>query len=680
MKLTVAAALATLGAVSAAAPSVRDLIANMTLLEKYEFLGGSPGPYVGNVPGLSRLDLPALSYNDGPQGFRDDARPGTSTALPCGLSIASTFDPTTAAVWGHVLGAEFFEKGANVMLGPGINVARVPRNGRNFEYVSGEDPFLGSEVVRDIIVAAQSHKIVANAKHWVNNNQETERERTTAIVDDRTRFEMYYPPFEAAIMAGVGSFMCSYNKIRSDGQPEGKWSCENEETLQKDLKERLGFAGYVMSDWGATHSTSLEEGLDQEMPWRVFFNENTLSSFPEERIDAALTRILTPFVQVGAFDLTQEEIERVSIKNNVTNDDHFQKARFIAIESTVLLTNKNGLLPLSFEGLKVVVYGNQAAETMVGGGGSGEVQPSWKPTYLDVVHATVANAAYGSRSDDVTFVGDDQPLASMQAAALSSDICLFFTHAFSSEGYDRPNLSLEDDWYVKDVAPSCLRSVAIVTTPGATILPWKDAVDAILVNWYPGVAGAFALMDVLRGDAEPSGRLPITFPVVENQEGMTTKQYPGLNAGLQATYSERWDFGYRFYHAHNEEPAFWFGEGMSFTEFSIENVAWKDRDVVGATIKNTGTRTGKTVPQLYLRFPDECDEPLWSLRGFEKVELGAGEERIVEFHLQDRSFSVYDGSAHEWKVCSGLFHAAVGFSANVGVEAIGQNKVVFKVD
>jgi beta-glucosidase len=344
-----------------------------------------------------------------------------------------------------------------------------------------------------------------------------------------------------------------------------------------------------------------------------------------------------------------------------------------------LLKNKNAVLPMKFEGRRVSVFGKQADETLVGGGGSGQVHPSWKPSYLNVVHATVANAEYGTQSENVVFVSEDKPLADLQAAAVDSDVCIFFTHAFASEGNDRENLSLEDDWYVGDVAPLCKESIAVVTTPGAILLPWRNVVDAIVVNWYPGVAGAFALMDVLRGDADPSGRLPITFPQVENQEGMTTKQYPGSNAGLLATYSERWDFGYRFYHAHNEEPAFWFGSGLSYSDFSVSKVQWKERDIVTFSIKNIGSRIGKAVPQLYVRYPDECNEPLWSLRGFEKVELAAGEERTMSFALKDRSFSIYDVETRDWQVCAGLFSAAVGLDSNVGLEAVGQNKAVFKV-
>ena len=198
--------------------------------------------------------------NDGPQGFRDNEHPGSTTAWPCSLAIAATFDAEAAREWGAAMGAEFHGKGANVQLGPGMCLARIPRNGRNFEYLSGEDPHLGAVLVPPVVRGIQAQGVIANAKHWVNNNQESARTSVSEVVDERTQFELYYPPFEAAVEAGVGSVMCSYNRVRR------VWSCENPQTLQRDLKERLGFEGWVMSDWGATHSTSINAGLDQEMP------------------------------------------------------------------------------------------------------------------------------------------------------------------------------------------------------------------------------------------------------------------------------------------------------------------------------------------------------------------------------------------------------------------------------
>lgn len=236
------------------------LLSAMTTEEKITMLHGTSGNYVGNVAGNERLGIPALNLQDGPQGFRDDQHPGTSTCWPSTLSVGATWDKELAYKWGKAMAKEFYGKGANVFLGPGLNLARVPVNGRNFEYMSGGDPFLGYTLVQPLVKGIQSEPIIANAKHWINNNQETDRGDVSANDDERTRHELYYQPFLGAIEAGVGSFMCSYNKINN------VWSCENNETLNVDLKGHLKFDGWVMSDWGATHSVSVDKGLDQEMP------------------------------------------------------------------------------------------------------------------------------------------------------------------------------------------------------------------------------------------------------------------------------------------------------------------------------------------------------------------------------------------------------------------------------
>lgn len=201
------------------------LVARMNLTEKIAMLHGSSGPYVGNVPGNARLGIPALNLNDGPQGFRDNAHLGTTTSWPSSLTVAASFDVAMAGLWGAGMGKEFFDKGANVQLGPALCVARIPVNGRNFEYLSGEDPFLGYTMVQPVIRGIQGNGVVANAKHWVNNNQETNRQSVSENVDERTRFELYYPPFEGAIAAEVGSMMCSYNRISTRSDRLGNWSC-----------------------------------------------------------------------------------------------------------------------------------------------------------------------------------------------------------------------------------------------------------------------------------------------------------------------------------------------------------------------------------------------------------------------------------------------------------------------
>lgn len=265
-----------------------ELIAQMTLNEKIDMLHGSgwrnvkEKKYTGFARGVERLNIPDLKLNDGPQGFRSPTAPGSSTMWSSALSISASWDRELCEQWGQAMAQEFSGKGANVFLGPGMNVARVAVNGRNFEYISGGDAYLGNQLVQPLVRGLQSVPgIIANAKHWVNNNQETDRTTTDAIVSTKIRRELYYYPFEGAIKADVGSAMCSYNKINGD------WSCENPITLKHDLKGALGFEGWVMSDWGATHSLSIEAGLDQEMPSAQYFNWQLKKSVADGSIQEA---------------------------------------------------------------------------------------------------------------------------------------------------------------------------------------------------------------------------------------------------------------------------------------------------------------------------------------------------------------------------------------------------------
>lgn len=251
----------------------KSLIAEMTKDEKITLLyGDGRPPYTGHASGIPRLSIPDLNLNDGPQGFRYEPKNDTTTQMPAAIKVAASWSTDVALAWGETMGKEFYGKGANVQLGPGLNVNRVPINGRNFEYLSGEDPFLGYTLVQPVVKGIQGQKVMANAKHYIDNSQESGRNDINEVIDERTQFELYYPPFEGAIEAGVGSIMCSYNKIN------GKWSCENEETLTRDLRGRLGFDGFVMSDWGAVHNlTDITKGLDQDMSFgQDIWNQDSL--------------------------------------------------------------------------------------------------------------------------------------------------------------------------------------------------------------------------------------------------------------------------------------------------------------------------------------------------------------------------------------------------------------------
>lgn len=384
----------------------KKLVAEMTTEEKLGLFHGSCGGYTGNVCGIDRLGVPQQKFNDGPQGFRGKA--GTSTSWPAALTVAASFDTDLMQKYGEAMGDEFYRKGSNVQLGPGMCIARVPHNGRNFEYLSGEDPYLGYHMAKASVTGIQSQGVVANAKHFIDNNQETDRGSFTANVDQRTQFEMYYPPFQGAIDAGVGSVMCSYNKecIDCPADEIGRWSCENHDSLTRDLKERMGFKGWVMSDWGGTHSTSMNAGLDQEMPGSNFMGDKLAKMVQDgtvsmDKVDDSAVRNMWPYFKMGLFDKENTN----TADNDVTTDEHNTLARDLAAASTVLLKNE-GLLPLSTD-QKIVVVGDQATNPTVHGGGSGTVSPKYVANPLAGIQAAVGvpknNCSDGAFEQDIDY-------------------------------------------------------------------------------------------------------------------------------------------------------------------------------------------------------------------------------------------------------------------------------------
>eukprot|EP00937_MAST-01D_sp_MAST-1D-sp2_P003732 g3732.t1 len=661
---------------SAAGPDpasrAKAMVARMNLTEKIAMLHGTALGYTGGIAGNARLGIPNVTLNDGPQGFR--LRPGeyagTTTSWPSGLTVGATFDRALAQQWGAGMGAEFAGKGAGVQLGPGVCLARVPRNGRNFEYLSGEDPYLGAQMVAPAVAGIQSQGVIANAKHWVVNNQETNRHGVTEQVDERTRFELYYPPFEGAIKAGVGSVMCSYNKIQASPTSPALWSCENPETLKRDLKERLNFTGWVMSDWGATHSMSINAGLDQEMPKAKFMNEENIraaianGSTTESAVDDSVGRILRPMFAAGFFDRPAPPADARAA--NVTSVEHNALARALAAASTVLLTNRDSALPLASGVRSIAVLGSAAEEQpVIHGNGSGHVDAPYVVTGLQGIREA---AGAGT---NVTHATEAQPGAAAQLAR-EADAAVVFVATVSGEGADRQNLSLPaaHDALVRAAARANKRTIVVVNTPGAVLLPWAGDVAAVLLAWMPGQEAGHAAADLLFGRVNPSGRLPITLPNTENEVGFTPSSYPGLPAcpnktcdnGQHANYSEGLEVGYRWYDAHGVAPAFAFGHGLSFTTFTYANVT-ASAAAVSVDVTNTGTTAGHEVAQLYLGFPASAGEPPQQLKGFEKVRLRAGETKTVTFALDERAFSVWDAAAHAWRVVEGEFSVAVGASS-----------------
>jgi beta-glucosidase len=633
-----------------------------------------------------------LSIQDGPQGLRTKWKtggPGTTTCWPSSLTAAATWDRDLLFTWATEMSSEFKAKGVNLQLGPGIGLARVPTAGRNWEYLSGEDPFLGAMLVTEVIKGIQGNGVIANAKHFINNEIEEHRMTMSSNVDERTRFELYYPPFQAAIDAGVLSLMCSYNRIND------VYGCQNNETLSFHLREIMGFEGWVMSDWTATKATtdSLKAGLDQEMPYGIFYSEKALNeqlaegTIQEEDINQSALRILTAMYTVGVVDTPIVGDPTA----NVTSDAHNALARKIAAEAIVLLENKENSLPLNPSTMMtsndcIAIFGDQ---TKVSGSGSGSVSPPYIITPSDGIQRALQEENNNNNNIQVLY-NDGSDLATVTALAQQCSVALVLVSTDSREGSDRESLSLgeQQDSLVTTVASVNPHTIVSANIPGAILMPWSNHVNisSILIAWYPGQEYGNALADVLFGKINPHARLPLTIPNKENEIGFTPRQYPGVGFPPEAYYTEELLIGYRWYEANNVVPLFPFGHGLSYTTFvygnahnskseemssllkkkKFPNKPKKSYQVVNDlsfTLENTGKRDGSEVVQLYVSYPKMAREPPKQLRNFMKVDLTAGETKTVSFTVSERDIAIWNSEDHLWEIVPGEYKIMVGASS-----------------
>lgn len=551
---------------------LRSLLRNLTLHEKIALLHGSVRTegYTGLVPGVPRLRIPSLRMNDGPQGFRGP--PKTSTAWPCGLALAATFDPSLVRLQAEAMGREFVLKGANVFLGPGVNLARIPQNGRNFEYLAGEDARLGELMVSAFVTGLQSNRgLMTTVKHYVNNDQETNRNSVNVVVDRATEMNLYYRPFRAAVKAGSWGVMCSYNKI--NGSP----GCSNRHTLRKDLKSSMRFKGFVVSDWFATRDTfkSARNGLDIEMPVPVYFGEPLRFAaeaglVSARSIDDKVRRILRAMVESGAYPAAASSDppspSSPSPHVNTTSVERSALARKVAAASTVLLKNLDDALPLSSDHEDhekyIVVVGDAARRRPVAvGRGSGHVEPPYIVAPLDGLLTSPVGPRISAYFPSSTVTAASK---ATQSFISSASVVLLMLATSSTEGADRPTLALPEEDLVSAVTALNSRVVVCVVAPGPVLLPFADdpRIAAIVLQFLPGQEAGAALADVLTGRVNPSARLPVSLPFRDNETNLTAKQYPGVN--LEAVYSEGTRIGYRWYAVHGARPRFPFGFGLGY--------------------------------------------------------------------------------------------------------------------
>jgi beta-glucosidase len=639
----------------------RQIVARMTLDEKIAQLHGiRDANNFRVIPGLTRLGIPALHMTNGPAGVGPGgAGPQKpATAFPAPIAVAATWDPELAHTYGKLEAEETRSLGSQLFESPDINIARVPQGGRVFESF-GEDPFLTAHIAVADIEGIQSINMLANVKHFLANNQESARMSVDEIIPERALREIYMPGFEASIKdAHSASLMCAYPRVN------GAFNCENEPLLNGVLKKEWGFDGFVVSDWGATHSTvpSALNGLDTEMPTGRYFGDDLRKAVdagqgPVSVIDEKLVRRFATMIEYGLFGPQPKPTP-------IPAFEHGAVARAIAEQSMVLLKNDGNLLPIDRKTVKTIsLIGPYAVRAETGGGGSSHVIPLYTITPENGLHAALDSSTRFN-------VLDGTDIDAAVTAAKHAEIAIVMVGDQDSEGHDQSlELSEAQNNLIEAVAKANPRTIVVLKSGSAILMPWINDVAAVLEAWYPGEEDGAAVAAVLLGDVNPSGKLPLSFPrSVDQTLAASPEQYPGVDGTVH--YSEGLEVGYRAYAARNATPLFPFGFGLSYTKFSFAGIKVTQQPgsanaTVSFTVTNTGQRDGADVAQLYLGFPqiDEGNEPPIQLKGFRKVELKAGESKPVELKLDARAFSYWSEKSHAWQVAPGEFQILVGDSS-----------------
>ena len=643
----------------------------------------------GYVPGVERLGVPALLMSDASLGVTNPGyRPGdTATALPAGIALGASFNAALARASGAMVGREARSRGLNVMLAGGVNLARDPRNGRNFEYLS-EDPLLSGVLAGEAIAGIQGEGVISTIKHLSLNCNETNRHWLDALIDPAAHRESDLLAFEIAIERGEpGSVMTAYNKVNGD------YAGANRVLLQEILKGAWGYPGWVMSDWGATPTWDYAlAGLDQESgaqidvmmwdaesftePLRTAFAEGEL---PKERLSEMVWRILRSMYAIG--------IDRWEPGRPAPGDEdvaaHHQIALDGARQGIVLLEN-DGILPLAADTTaRIAVVGGYAELGVpVGTGSSAVVPPGGYAAEVHIGGPGIMGSArnlYLLPSSPMQELGRLMPEAQIEfdpgmtpaeAALLAgrSDVVVVFGIRVEGEGFDLPDLSLPwgQDAVIEAVASANPNTVVVLETGNPVAMPWREKVRAIVQAWYPGQAGGQAIAEVLTGAINPSGRLPVSFPADLDQT--PRPELPGLGTpwGTPTTidYDEGAEVGYRWFAQQGTAPLYAFGHGLGYTSFAYDGLEVEAGETITArfTVTNTGERDGADVPQLYLT--SAAGDERKRLLGFERVELGAGESRSVTVTADPRLLARYDADAGQWHVAAGAYRVAVGRAAD----------------
>ena len=643
----------------------------------------------GWVPGNTRLNIPALYLADGSAGASLAGLP--ATALPSSLASAASWDLNEATKYGTVIGTELLDYGINVNLGGNINlIGREPRDGRSFE-TKGEDPILAGKITAAHINAIQAQHVIGGIKHFSFNDQESGRTTLNAVIDERAGRETDLLAFEIGVKdSNVQSIMCSYNLTN------GQYACENNHLLNDVLKGDWKFPGFVMSDWWATHSTAVaaNSGLDQEQPNQQYFGGlGTAVSggqVSQTRLDNMVHRILRAMYAVGLFDNPQA-IQPIPAAADAAIAQEAEE------NGAVLLKNANGQLPLNAGTVQsIAVIGYKADTAVLSGGGSAQVLPTggaiqsiqnpcppcWAPIVWDPSSPLRAIQAMTPNAKVRFADGSDASAAASLAA--QSQVAIVFAQQWASEGMDEASLLLSDltsgmnidqNALIEAVAAANPRTVVVIESGGPVLMPWLDKVSAVLEAWFPGQSGGPAIANLLFGVANPSGKLPVTFPASDAQlPRPATPQPPDNTTIFAVSYSEGLEVGYKWFDAQGLTPLFPFGFGLSYTTFSITNGAVVNNLSSSApnfqvtfTLANTGSASGAEVAQVYLGLPASLNEPPHRLVGWKKVLLNAGAQQnvTIEVDQNDSShpMSYWETSSNSWQVVPGTYTVYLGNSS-----------------
>lgn len=704
---------------------IEDALSRMTLEEKVAMLHAQSK---FSSPGVPRLGIPEFWTTDGPHGVRPEVlwdewdQAGWSNdsivAYPALTALSATWNKKMSWNYGKALGEEARYRKKDILLGPGVNIYRTPLNGRNFEYM-GEDPYLTSKMVVPYIKGVQSNGVATSVKHFALNNQEEFRHTSNVIVDDRTLYEIYLPPFKAAVQEGDSwTIMGAYDKYKN------QYASQNEYLLNKILKGEWGYKGVVVSDWGAVNNTeqAIHNGLDMEFgSWTNGLSAGTRNAYD----NYYLAKPYLDLIKSGKIGTTEldDKVRRIlrlgynttmnpnKPLGNIASEDHMAVAKEIGEEGIVLLQNNNNVLPINTDKVrKIAVIGENAIKMMTVGGGSSSLKVKYETLPLEGIKSRFGKKAdvqfargyvgdVGGEYNGVKSgqnLKDDRPASELlnEAVALAkkSDVVIFVgglnkSDYQDSEGHDRKGLGLpyNQDQLISALAKANKNLAVILVSGNAVAMPWVKEVPAIVQGWYLGSEAGNALAAVLAGDANPSGKLPFTFPVkLEDNAAHQMGEYPGnkeeLAAGkgkdqknpINITYNEGIFVGYRWHDTKNIKPLFSFGHGLSYTTFEYGKVradktqmAQDGKITFTVSIKNTGKREGAEVAQLYISdLKSSVPRPVKELKGFEKINLKPGEQKEVSFTIDKSALSFFDAATHQWVAEPGEFEALVGASSS----------------